>query len=474
MKETGDEYFDSEEFHEILSEYESAVDKGLPVFLDAEELTDIADYYQFCSYDEQAEQAINLALSISPGHIAPLNYKIQESLDNGDVDRAREYLEQINDTDDLDYILDKAEILIADEYPEEANDYLREKFKNISPDDYEDFVTNAVRIFSSYYCLDFARQWLARGIPKKTNSFLELKARLLYQLGEYKESVKVWSELLDADPYDKHYWYMLASTQFASEDYSSAIESCDYILAIDPEDPDGLLTKANGLYEISNYQEALKYYDRFLKVEPQDEHALTYKGLAHLNLRCYKEAIESLSKAEKHSYALSPYLLEIYEQLSFAYSEEGIYDKAIEMLDKADVLYNADKLRTKVLRGHIYLKAGKIEEARRCFRQAYVSSDTPASTLLRIIVSLYENHYLEIAYRLFKKYFKMVKDDNTEGYAYMALCCYDLKKTDEFVDNLKIACERNPDECSIALAHLFPKNVEPKDFYTYIQEKLRK
>ncbi len=59
-----------------------------------------------------------------------------------------------------------------------------------------------------------------------------------------------------------------------------------------------------------------------------------------------------------------------------------------------------------------------------------------------------------------------------DGYAYMALTCYDLKRYDEFLDYLKTACERNPRECQIALAHLFPDDVEPKDYYNYIKERM--
>jgi len=473
MKSTEDDYFDSEEFHELLSEYETAMNTGQPVFLDAEELTDIAEYYQYCNCDEQAEQALNLALDISPGSIAPLNYMIQVALDRGDIDQAREYLEQINDTDELDYIYDKAEIMLAEEHAEEANSYLREAFKNVSPEDYQDFVMDVADIFIDYNYPDIARQWLARGL-QDTNDFKELSAQMLFQLGRYEESAKVWSELIDTDPYNIHYWNMLASTQFANEDYSNAIESCEYILAIDPNDLNGLMTKANTHFQMNNHQEALKYYQRFNKLKPDDEFTHTHMGITLVNMGRFKDAIQSLSKAVDLLPDDSPYLSEIYEQLAFAYNEEGLSDKALEMLDKIDEREDSDHVRTMVLRGYVYLKAGKLKQAQEIYRQAIAESKTPAHTLLRITVSLYENQYLKDAYRLFKKYFKMIDDNNDEGYAYMALCCYDLKKTSEFLYYLEIACKRNPQECRLALSHIFPKNVEPKDFYTYIHERLQK
>ena len=120
------------------------------------------------------------------------------------------------------------------------------------------------------------------------------------------------------------------------------------------------------------------------------------------------------------------------------------------------------------------LTAGKIRQAEACFRKAVIESDNPNLTLLRIIVSLYDNKYVEASYALFKKYFRVVPEGHTDGYAYMALCCYDLKKYDEFLYYLKQACKLNPKECKLVLAHLFPDNVEPQDYYNYIKERMKK
>jgi tetratricopeptide (TPR) repeat protein len=89
---TGDDYFDSKEFQELLETYEKAVNAGQPVFMDAEELAEIADYYQMQGHLEEAEKTIQLALSLAPGAIAPLTYRIHEALYNGDTKAAWDYL----------------------------------------------------------------------------------------------------------------------------------------------------------------------------------------------------------------------------------------------------------------------------------------------------------------------------------------------------------------------------------------------
>ena len=64
MKKTGDEYFDSEEFRNLLDGYEESVKSGHPVFMDADDLADIADYYHFMGANQDADETIDYALCI--------------------------------------------------------------------------------------------------------------------------------------------------------------------------------------------------------------------------------------------------------------------------------------------------------------------------------------------------------------------------------------------------------------------------
>ena len=87
--------------------------------------------------------------------------------------------------------------------------------------------------------------------------------------------------------------------------------------------------------------------------------------------------------------------------------------------------------------------------------------------MLRIMVSLYDNRYVNASYRLFKKFFNYVDDSWTDGYAYMALCCWDLRYYDEFLTYLKKAVEKNPKETKLVLGNLFPQGIDVKDYYDY-------
>ena len=461
---TGDQYFDSDEFRDLLSTYEEAVNSGQPIFMDADELSEIADYYQMNGRTDDADDAIALALSLSPGAIAPLTYKIHEALSNGDTEAAEHYFTQIIETDAPDYVYNHAEILVAKGLVDEADAYLREQLRQVPPDEYQDYVIDVASIYQDYDYNDKAMEWMVRARQEDTPEFKELMARTLFGLGKYKDSMRLFNELIDANPFSTNYWKALASAQFMNQDYRDAVQSSEYAIAIDPDDPDGLISKADSLFQLADYEGALDFYRRYSAIIPDDEFSFLRQGTCLINLEQLDDAISTLQQALTCAPSDSRFLCAIYEELAFAYCEHGDIDQALLMLDNTESL-DCDHVHVLIIRGHIMLAARRLAEAEHYFRQAILLSDTPPQTLFRVIVSVYDNRYVETAYMLFKKYFQIITPDCNDGYAYMALCCHDLHKTDEYHAYLKEACRRNPQECRQALGHLFPDTVDPSDYY---------
>ena len=134
-----------------------------------------------------------------------------------------------------------------------------------------------------------------------------------------------------------------------------------------------------------------------------------------------------------------------------------------------------DITELRVIRGHILLENGLLKEAEESFKEAIRESDNSPSVLLRIIVSLYDNRYVNASYEMFKKFFDVVNEYDpsfNKGHAYMALCCYDLKKKDEFLEYLSLGVEKNPRETRMVLGHLFPEGMEPSEYVHYMENRL--
>ena len=459
-------YFESEEFQDILKQYEDSVKSGHPIYMDADDLADVADYYQYGGMLEEADAAINLALHFNPNAVGPLLYKAREALSQQEFDTAREYAERIKTADSVEYLYLKGEILICEGKTNEADELFRERFRTIDPVELVDYVYDVANLFSEYNQHEKAFEWMSRSQGDNSDDFKELMARTLFGLGKYKDSERIFNELIDNNPYSKRYWNSLASAQYMSEDYHASVTSSEYAIAIDPNDAESILAKANGLYQLNNYEEALIYFERYSEKIDFDEFGYLHQGTCLINLGRYEEAITRLEKAEEVADRDSQYLPEIYQELAFAYSEIKKPEEAIYYIDKTKDI-DCDHIDMEVIRGHIYLANDRVEEAEQAFKQTIKQSGNAPKTMLRIMVSLYDNRYVNASYRLFKKFFNYVDDSWTDGYAYMALCCWDLRYYDEFLTYLKKAVEKNPKETKLVLGNLFPQGIDVKDYYDY-------
>ena len=178
-------YFESDEFQQLLSQYEESAQLGNSIYMDADDLADIADYYQFNDRPEEAERAIGMAMEYNPDAVGPLLYKAREAIGNKDFDTAREYAEHIEAVDQAEALYLQGEILINEGKLEEADDLFRENMNTIMPDEWTDYVYDVANIFSDYNAHDKAIAWIARSKGDTSDEFKELMARTLFGLGKY-------------------------------------------------------------------------------------------------------------------------------------------------------------------------------------------------------------------------------------------------------------------------------------------------
>lgn len=469
-----EDYFDSQEFQELLEQYESSVSQGGVVYMDADDLADIADYYHYNGRYDEAHTAIDKAVAIHPDAVGPLLYKAREAISAGDFEKARDYSNRLEVQDHIENLYLRAEILINEEHYDEAEELLHDYYmKELMPDEHEDYIFDVANLYSDYGLYDRSLEWMSRSRGDDSDDFKELMARTLFGLGKYRDSERLFNELIDSNPFSKNYWNALASAQFMSEDYGASVTSSEFAIAIDPEDPESILSKANGLYRLDNFEEALRYFERYSEKCDYDEFGYLHQGTCLINLNRYDDAIVRLEKALEVSPPDSQYLCDIYQELAFAYNEQQMPETALYYIDQTDGL-DCDHVDMKVIKGHILLSNQRLRDAGEVFNEALKESMNAPKTMLRIMVSLYDNRYVGSAYNMFKKFFNLVDDDFLEGYSYMALCCWDLQNYDEFLYYLKKALSVNKKEARMVLGHLFPSNVEPDDYLEYMINRLKR
>lgn len=472
--QTDDEYFDSTEFRDILAAYEESVSSGAPIFLDTDDLIDIADYYTFYGYKDKAAAAVDAALDLAPGAVLPLVYKAREALTAGDVEAARRYSSEINDKEDPDYKFLQAEIMVACDLIDKADRYLDLLFEDTEEEEKENFKYDTANMYLEYGVYDKALEWIERCEDFMDCDVMDIRGRSLLGLERYDDCVSTYNTLLDYNPRSVKYWATLANAQFMKEDYSEALSSSEFALALDPKDAGCMMIKANSLCRLGNFETALEFYRRYNKAMPNDACGELNMGKCLMQMERYEEALAHLRRAAVLGDSTDESLMsDTFETLAFAYSALGDPDSAVRYIDKAfDAEGNPDNPELFVMRGHILLENGRHGEARSMFRHAAIKSGYSPKVILRIIVSLLDNGYTKRAYIMFKLFFKYAGSDFSDAYSYMALCCWQLKKGREFLKYLRKAVGHNPQEAKSVLGGIIPADMTAEEFLKDITDKL--
>ena len=142
-------FFESSDFKEKLENYERCLAEGKTPFMEADDLTDIADYYNFCGDVDKAHEAIDLALDLTPGATLPLVFKTKEALQAGDIEQAERYAASIADKDDPETVYLAAEIMIARGEDEKADAFLKDTINEIEDEIMQDYITDVAYIWLS-------------------------------------------------------------------------------------------------------------------------------------------------------------------------------------------------------------------------------------------------------------------------------------------------------------------------------------
>ena len=264
------EYFQSNEFHDLLHHYVESGHENLVDFSSGD-LTDLAEYFHTIGDMNEALKIVDAAIAIYPGAVGPLIFRARTALvKDGNPMMASYYADLIDDKTDLDYYYIQAEIMIYNNEVVKANDYLLDKYEDVDEDDRQDFLLDVATLFADYEMWDYADSWSRNYEDKDESDYLELQGRMMSARQEYGEAEEVFNRLIDRNPFSTVYWNLLACTNFYAKDFQKCISSCDYALAIQPEDADALLTKANALFYIGNIEDAVANYVHYMKVCGED------------------------------------------------------------------------------------------------------------------------------------------------------------------------------------------------------------
>ena len=228
---------ENSEFQHLLHEYERAVDRaGVPIYMDAEALLDIVDYYHKNNQTIDAEICLRYAERLHPDNE---NVKISRAYrlkDEGKWNEARRIISELEDQEADDVLLFHFEEHLSGfdlEAAEKSIEWLMQSRRELN--DYNLYIDIA-EIYMDYGLFAEAATWLSE-IPDNFSARMraqELQAECFEKTGDYAQAISILQSLLDAHPYNDNYWRELAEVQEFSGAIHDAAESLQYALAIQP------------------------------------------------------------------------------------------------------------------------------------------------------------------------------------------------------------------------------------------------
>ena len=260
-------YFEDPEFKDLLSKYEGMAENHTPTYFDAEELTDIAEYYASQGEEEKAEEAIDFALRLHPSNTDALVFKTRSLYIKGDLAQAYQVMNLIEDTNDREVKFLQADLLIEQNRMTEAEDIYKELAQ--SEDESFEVLLDIALTYMDANRKDNAYQWLEKirqkGINESNNQkFRDAWCDFCMTFGEPEKATESFQFSLDELPYSIPHWNGLAKCYLAQDEIEKALEAVDFSLAIEEDNYDALEIKAFCFLQTENYEEALTIYQQLL------------------------------------------------------------------------------------------------------------------------------------------------------------------------------------------------------------------
>lgn len=373
---------EQQELDELIASYEAAKKENKQLYLDGDQLADIADRYAADRRFDEAQEVINYGLELHPAHTDLLLQQAYLYLDIMDIPKAKYVAERITETYNPEVKVLKAEILLNKGNLDEAEELLN------SIEDKESLNTI---IDVSYLYMDMgypekALPWLNTGLKlyKDEEDFLAVIADY-YRGGEnIDKAIYFYNKLIDKNPYDPAYWTGLAKCHFNMQEFDKAIEACDFALAADENFGEAHVTKAHCLFHFENEAEAVHEYQLALQNKSlAPDFAYMFIGLAYTNLEDWESSYKSYEDALNYiGNGSSPILADIYSNMALCLSKLNRHKEAHLLCQKA-LERVPESVEIYLQEGRIYLEENNFEGAKQCWALA-LRHAPEAETLMQI------------------------------------------------------------------------------------------
>lgn len=449
MLEEDEKYFHSKRFKRLLQRYETAMADTGSIYLEPDELTDIAEFYAMEDRMEQANKAIDLALALHPGSVDPQVFLARQQMFLDNMDEAYRICEAIADKDDREVLFLRAELLLHDGDVEGAQRFLMDIYQTLSKGDEPDlFLYDSAALLYDYGAWQQTVDMIEtlRQQYDASQSAEKLYICSLLELGRTNDVVREAEEFLNKYPYDVAIWVAKGEAYAALDNLPMGLESAEFALAIEPENPHAQVLSGNCNFHLGNYEQALDIFTQYLSRYPDEASAHYLCALSLSALGRYAESLEETQRIDMTSPTLETMRDGIYLHRALTHAKLGHLDEALR--DEALFEAEQDEPHTNhdLQKGYIYLYCNKMDEAMNYLRSGLMSLP-PLQTAFDAPIQCIESEHVDEAIELLLLMDQLYANDKErERIAPMlAHCYYQVGNRPAFLHTFLRALQHEPE-----------------------------
>ena len=458
-------YFEDPEFKEALARYEGMVENHTPAYFEADELTDIAEYYASKGRHKDADKAINLAIQLHPDNIDALIFRARSLMLLGKKEEAQMVMQLINNPADREFRFLQADLLIEEEHMEEAEEIFKQL---VMDEEYEldtllDIILNYVDVNQKEY----AKKWIdclfahfdMQTLPETNQRLRDVLCDYYSTFNKPKLAIPYLNMTLNEFPYSVQHWNELGKCYLQQEQYEKAHEAFDFALAIDENNTETLTLKAFLYSQTANIKESINYYLRLEKAT--EKKPPVYMALAglHFEMKDYETAMKYTQKLLKQKQEITAFeLTDIYSIAALCHVALGHPEEGYMYLDQV-LKQNGNDAETRIYAGQFFtIMAGSkdiseeerknnIDKAEEQFNLAleFTPKEERMDILFKIGSKYFDEHLFEYANRYFEQINKEFPHNAHSTYFFLIYGYLYLQQPGPFIHYLAKINKELPD-----------------------------
>lgn len=310
---------------ELLSRFEQMMNNQQSSFFDADELTELIDYYIMTSQLQFAKSALDLGLSQFPDNIDMLVYQCRYFHAAGRSAKAIEMLKEIlkSQPENIEALITIGEILSDLGKQSDAVDYLEIALKFVEHDERQLVMQQIVDALDDagqhYKMIPYLKELIH--FHSGNSEAMSSLAFCYNILNREEEGIIFFMKLIDNDPFNAYAWFNLGTLYFGTGLFEKAVECFEYVLAIEPKFTTAAIKMGSALAALDRIDSAIKVYKSVLEYEKKDASIHCYIANCYSQKKDYKNAIHHFHK----SISLDADMTDAHLGLAYAYAGADMF-----------------------------------------------------------------------------------------------------------------------------------------------------